>query len=139
MAKQHTEHETDDIFMIGELIKRYDGVQIEFVPSHLKPRLTFETTYEKINLVDDDDYDKYQQEFTVGVYFDGKYIGGIELRYAAIDNFCRTWANNPMPRWNAEQLSADNIKRPFKDGNEMYHPSFNNLSELLLYHLSKGV
>ena len=137
MAEQYTEHETDDVFMVGELIKRYDGVQIEFVPSHLKPRLTFEKTHE-IN-TNFNDNDEYRTELTIGVYFDGKYIGGIEMHYAARYNFCRTWANNPMPRWNAEQLSADNIKRPFKDGNESYHPSFNNLSELLLYHLSKDV
>ena len=133
MPEQHTEHETDDVFMIGELIKRYDGVQIEFVPSHLKPRLTFKTMYEMFSVNDNTNV------ITIVVYFDGKYIGGIELHYATRYTFCRTWANNPMQRWNAEQLSVDNISHAFKSGDDMYHPSFNNLSELLLYHLSKDV
>ena len=125
------EHETDDVFMIGDLMKRYDGVLIGFVPSHLKPRLTFEKTYEASPT------DCEPRHITIGVYFDGKYIGGINLKQTTQDCFCSTWANDPMERWNAEQFSADDIKYPFKCGNEMYHPSFNNLSELLLYNFSE--
>lgn len=135
MAEQATEHETDDVFMIGDLQKKFSGVNIGFIPIHLKPRLSFEVTMRTSGFTF---YDRDSKLTTIGVYLDGKFIGGIciEITWGVT---CRTWAEKGMQLWNAEKFSDECIQFPFKCGEELYHPTFHTLSDLLLYHLSEGV
>ena len=134
MAEQHTEHETDDVFILGHMDMRYRGVDIGFIPEHLIPRLTFEVTMRTSGFTF---YYQVSSLTMIGAYLDGKFIGGIHLERTFYTT-CRTWCNDPMERWNAHKLSAKDIESVFKDNNQKCHPTFYTLSEMLLYHLSKG-
>ena len=128
-------NETIEYFRIGVLEEKYERIPLGFIPEHLRLRLTFKLAY-----VGNGNIAKTKNLSTISIYLDDIHIGGFLIDYKIEYDLTiyRAFSTNGMPqRSQAENISSEKVGIPFKCQDGHYHPTFYNLSELLLYHFTK--
>ena len=139
MTAPKTDWQSNDIMMLGEFREFFDEDKIGVIRSHLIPRITFEIYGTPRTLR------RYTPTYWA-VYFDGKYIGGIQDWHN--DHQDIFWSNEPMRSERAARgLSCDGVKDVYcfdeydwADGcYDAFYPSFATLQGLIDDYLTRRV